>query len=490
MLRSNHKLRFLEDILEYKKSYEISTKNYFLSLAILSTRFKQFFWLFWLDQSRSSRNESISKDFDKGSFRLLDNVADRSSFGPFSSVSVGPFSSVSVGPFSSVSVGPFSSVSVGPFSSVSVGPFSSVSFGPFSSVSVGPFSSTSDRDDLAVTIYSPLSVTMEKISELVKKLTLKGEKASEIRKKAIEMYPEEIVPTLGLIQLKALRARQYRLKKKTKRLYTGYFVRRYSSSQKVTAVIKEFIRNQIEISKGFTSAREIALEVRRVFSVKLALSTICYYRKKMGYVYRRARAMPNLNLAKKKQRELFAKRYKSFDTNRFIFADETKIEINTFPLYHFRQKTSKPSCVGVREKSSLKLFTSNLNQHSYKYILEYYLLPFVRTKFSREELDRCFLIQDNDPKHNSNLCSSFLRENGIRWLRTPANSADFNPIEMLWSDLKTFVRRKQCRSISELTAAIGEFEKNLNAAKCEKLGKHLKKVLTIVAKNKGEWSNE
>ncbi|RNA06402.1 hypothetical protein BpHYR1_034246 [Brachionus plicatilis] len=137
------------------------------------------------------------------------------------------------------------------------------------------------------------------------------------------MYPGEIVTTL-----EAIRARQYRQKKRQ-----NAFIRDisfgYSSSQTVTAVKKEFIRNEIEISKGFTSAREIALEVRRVFSVKLGLSIICNYRKKMGYVYRRARAMPNLSFAKKKQRELFAKRYK--------------------------QKTSKPSCVGVREKSSLKI---------------------------------------------------------------------------------------------------------------------------------------
>ncbi|RMZ96550.1 Transposable element Tcb2 transposase, partial [Brachionus plicatilis] len=170
------------------------------------------------------------------------------------------------------------------------------------------------------------------------------------------------------------------------------------------------------------------------------------------------------------------------------------------------EKTSKPSCVGIREKSSIKvnvwaaisckgptrfcLFTSNLNQYGYKYILEYYLLPYLGTKFSREELAASYFIQDNDPKHSSNLCTQFLRDNGVNWLRTPPNSADFNPIEMLWSDLKTFVRKRQCRSLEELTKTIREFETNLSVEKCRKLSNHLKKVLTIVANNKGDWSNE
>ncbi|RNA28424.1 Transposable element Tcb2 transposase [Brachionus plicatilis] len=226
----------------------------------------------------------------------------------------------------------------------------------------------------------------------------------------------------------------------------------------------------------------------------------------MGYVWRRARAMPNLNLTKKRQRKKFANRYKSYSFKNFVFADETKIEINTFPLYHFRQKTSKPVSVGTREKSSLKiniwvaisykgptrfcLFTNNLNQYSYKYILEFYLKPSMISNFNEEELESCFLIQDNDPKHTSNLCTEFLRENSINWLKTPANSADFNPIEMLWSDLKSYVRKKQCRNLSELTETIRSYERNLNAEKCTKYVRHLKKVLNIVADKEKNKTNK
>ncbi|RNA37609.1 Transposable element Tcb2 transposase [Brachionus plicatilis] len=112
------------------------------------------------------------------------------------------------------------------------------------------------------------------------------------------------------------------------------------------------------------------------------------------------------------------------------------------------------------------------------------------SNFNEEELESCFLIQDNDPKHTSNLCTEFLRENSINWLKTPENSADFNPIEMLWSDHKSYVRKKQCRNSSELTETIRSYERNLNAEKCTKYVRHLKKVLNIVADKEKNKTNK
>ncbi|RNA28428.1 hypothetical protein BpHYR1_011077 [Brachionus plicatilis] len=57
-----------------------------------------------------------------------------------------------------------------------------------------------------------------KITEFIKKLHIKGKKAFEIRKKALEIFPENLVPKLG-----AIRARIYRLKKKLNFCQNDYF---------------------------------------------------------------------------------------------------------------------------------------------------------------------------------------------------------------------------------------------------------------------------
>ena len=49
----------------------------------------------------------------------------------------------------------------------------------------------------------------------------------------------------------------------------------------------------------------------------------------------------------------------------------------------------------------------------YNEILDDYLLPFVREKYFNQEY---YLHQDNDPKHCSILCRSFLEDNNIIWV--------------------------------------------------------------------------
>ena len=71
-------------------------------------------------------------------------------------------------------------------------------------------------------------------------------------------------------------------------------------------------------------------------------------------------------------------------------------------------------------------------------ILGQTLLPFIRDVFP----DGHRFMQDNDPKHVSNLAKEFLRTNGVNWWTTPPESPDANPIENLWHELKEFIRRE------------------------------------------------
>ena len=49
-------------------------------------------------------------------------------------------------------------------------------------------------------------------------------------------------------------------------------------------------------------------------------------------------------------------------------------------------------------------------------------------------------MQDNDPKHTSNLAKQFFARNGINWWWTPPESPDMNRIENLWHELKEYIR--------------------------------------------------
>ena len=63
---------------------------------------------------------------------------------------------------------------------------------------------------------------------------------------------------------------------------------------------------------------------------------------------------------------------------------------------------------------------------------------------------------DNLGAHKVKGVRDLLEAAGARLLYLPPYSADFNPIEMAWSKLKSFLRRVAARTSDALDRAIGE----------------------------------
>ncbi|RNA38623.1 Transposable element Tcb1 transposase [Brachionus plicatilis] len=94
------------------------------------------------------------------------------------------------------------------------------------------------------------------------------------------------------------------------------------------------------------------------------------------------------------------------------------------------------------------MFKSNMDAILYREILSDYLLPFGASNY---DLD-FKLHQDNDPKHRSLLCTTFLNVNNIVWIKSPPKSPDLNAIELMWNELKQHVRKRMI--LSEADAEI------------------------------------
>nr|XP_014351688.1 PREDICTED: olfactory receptor 6N1-like [Latimeria chalumnae] len=61
-------------------------------------------------------------------------------------------------------------------------------------------------------------------------------------------------------------------------------------------------------------------------------------------------------------------------------------------------------------------------------------LPFIECDF----LNGHRFFQDNDPKHTAS--ASFMKSQGINWVRTLPESPGMNPIEMVWHSMKQYIR--------------------------------------------------
>lgn len=66
------------------------------------------------------------------------------------------------------------------------------------------------------------------------------------------------------------------------------------------------------------------------------------------------------------------------------------------------------------------------------------------------------VVMDNLSPHKSDHTLKLIAAAGAEVLFLPAYSPDFNPIEMMWSKIKSILRSMEARTVSDLITAIGQ----------------------------------
>ena len=84
------------------------------------------------------------------------------------------------------------------------------------------------------------------------------------------------------------------------------------------------------------------------------------------------------------------------------------------------------------------IFDQIMDAPFYVNILENFLTPFIQERFPQGHR----IMQDIDPKHTSRLAKVYMEEQSMNWWKTPASSADINPMERVWAELKRYIARR------------------------------------------------
>ena len=92
------------------------------------------------------------------------------------------------------------------------------------------------------------------------------------------------------------------------------------------------------------------------------------------------------------------------------------------------------------------VFNGTLNSELFKKYVEDFLAPTL--------LSGDILIMDNLSAHKAKGVLDSITERGVITLFLPTYSPDFNPIEMLWSKMKAFLRKMKARTYDSLIDAI------------------------------------
>ncbi len=74
-------------------------------------------------------------------------------------------------------------------------------------------------------------------------------------------------------------------------------------------------------------------------------------------------------------------------------------------------------------------------------------------------------------------------------IRSPPYSPDLNPIELVWADMKRFIRKSPLSSPKDIVTAISKFHTTITPDYCQNFIQNLNKIIQIVIERNGGWSD-
>lgn len=234
----------------------------------------------------------------------------------------------------------------------------------------------------------------------------------------------------------------------------------------------------------FASLRSIAFDLQKDCRVDVSHETIRKTLIDHKYSSKTARKKPLLSVQNISKRLTFAVKHDSLPTeywNDVIFCDETKIMLYTHdgpnkvwrkPLTALQNKNIIPTvkfgklsvmvwgCISCRGVGEIKIIPEIMTKEVYLDILKNQLKTSVH-KFGFVDPEnpqklKYKLYQDNDPKHKSYLCRTWLLYNCSKAIDAPPQSPDLNPIENLWAYLKKKVSKRGPKNKNDLIKFVTE----------------------------------
>ena len=236
--------------------------------------------------------------------------------------------------------------------------------------------------------------------------------------------------------------------------------------------------------------------------LNVSLSTVKRARRDLGWVSTTPRYCQMVREANKEKRLKWCEdqiaNSEKFDD--VIFTDECSVQLDVHRRKCYRKK-SQPRKLKMRPKHPPKihvwggiskqgatpivLFSGTLNATRLAKIFDAGLVPFVQQVFPAVHRFQ----QDNDPKHSSKYIKQYIKEKGINWWKTPAESPDLNPIECVWGSMKEYLRNSyKPRNLEDLKIGIKTFWKTLTPEICSRYINHLHTVMPVVVRKQGNPS--
>lgn len=262
------------------------------------------------------------------------------------------------------------------------------------------------------------------------------------------------------------------------------------------------------------TAPEIQMRFNESHDRQISLSTVKERLQKAGLNGRVSIKKPLLRRGNKKKRLEWAHAHKNWtvdDWKQVLWTDESKFEmfgqkrrvyVRRGPSEKMHPDAITPTvkhaggsvmvwgCFSYAGVGDLHRIKGTLDQKGYHSILKMHAIPS-----GMRLIGRGFLFQqDNDPKHTSKLCATYLKNKEdrgeLKIMKWPPQSPDLNPIELLWDELDRQIRKLNPTSFDDLWEALQTSWNEIPSHVLEKLIKRMPRLVKKVLSVKGGFFDE
>lgn len=163
----------------------------------------------------------------------------------------------------------------------------------------------------------------------------------------------------------------------------------------------------------------------------------------------------------KLQREKWKETIKTLDVSKLVFLDESGVNINLTRRYgraigkervHDYAPLNTPKSTTML--SSIRMDGTMIHKEFSGAVNREHFLDYVTNSLTPSLHSGDIVIMDNLRTHKVDGVQQTIQSVGAQVLYLPPYSPDFNPIEMLWSKIKSILRKWKARTLSQLHSSI------------------------------------
>ncbi|CAF0965122.1 unnamed protein product [Brachionus calyciflorus] len=225
----------------------------------------------------------------------------------------------------------------------------------------------------------------------------------------------------------------------------------------------------IEKNREYTSRK-----IKESLRLRCSQRSIRRYIQTLGWKYRKTKFCQAVSVKNRIERLFYC--FMCLFTNEnfddIIFIDETTVELRFYSRQRWvKNLENDPSkgrvgvhkhnpkihvLAGISRRGGTRaaFFTGKLDSAAFQDLFSEYITPFLREKYPNMHR----LYMDNDPKHTSFSTYAYLERHFINHFKSPPQSPDLNPIELVWNDLKYFLETDfKPKTLSDLVIGISRF---------------------------------